>query len=270
MKILFTDLDGTLLNKQSRVSEYTQKVIARMVEEGHKLVLSSGRPLDSIRGVAQVDGLTYPGVYIVANNGSTVYDCDTKQILMEKTVNLELVDKVWKMCLERGIHIQTYTSDCIISCADDEEIKAYRSKIFLPVQFTREPLEVLTKAPYKVLAIQLHDKSILDKLQADITANFGDRLSAIFSEPEYLEIFNKTAGKGDALTWLCNYLEIPIEDSYAAGDAMNDMSMIKAAGNGIAMCNGAKELFEYASIISTETNDEDGLAHVIEKYILEK
>lgn len=268
MKILFTDLDGTLLNKQSRVSEYTKKVLAEMVAAGHKLVLSSGRPLDSIKGVARVDGLTYPGVYIVANNGSTVYDCDTGRIIMEKTVDFEYVDKVWKLCMDRGIHIQTYTSDSIVSCADDEEIKVYISKIFLPVINTENPLEVLKKEPYKMLAIELSDKSVLDRLQEDIIAMYGDRLNAIFSEPKYLEIFNKTAGKGDALIWLCNYLNIPIENSYAAGDQMNDLSMVLAAGNGIAMINGAEDLKAEADIISTETNDEDGLAHLIERYIL--
>lgn len=270
MKILFTDLDGTLLNNQSRVSEYTKKVLEEMVSRGHKLVLSSGRPLDSIKGVAKADGLTYPGIYIVANNGSTVYDCDSDRIIMEKTVDFEYVDKVWNLCLDRGIHIQTYTSDSVVSCADDEEIKVYTSKIFLPVINTIKPLEVLTKKPYKLLAIELKDKSILDKLQADIIAKYGDTLNAIFSEPKYLEIFNRNAGKGEALKWLCEYLNIPIENSYAAGDQMNDLSMVQEAGHGIAMCNGAEMLMKQASIISTETNDEDGLAHLIEKYILEE
>lgn len=270
MKILFTDLDGTLLNNQSRVSEYTKKVLADMVAAGHKLVLSSGRPLDSIKGVAKADGLTYPGVYIVANNGSTVYECDTDQIIMEKTVSFDMVDKIWKLCKNRGIHIQTYTSDSVVSCADDEEIKVYTSKIFLPVICTDNPLDILSKEPYKLLAIELSDKSILDKLQEDIIEAYGDTLNAIFSEPKYLEIFNKTAGKGDALIWLCNHLNIPVKNSYAAGDQMNDLSMVQASGNGIAMCNGAEELKKSASIISTETNDEDGLAHVIEKYILQE
>lgn len=268
MKILFTDLDGTLLNNQSRVSEYTKKIIEEMVKKGNKLVLSSGRPLDSIKGVAKVDGLTYPGVYICANNGSTIYDCDSEQIIMEKKVPFDMVKIIWDMCMERGIHIQTYTSDSVISCADDEEIKVYTSKIFLPVMVTKNPEEVMTTEPYKLLAISLYDKSVLDKLQEDVLRLYGDKMNAIFSEPKYLELFNATAGKGAALEWLCEHLGVDIEDSYAAGDAMNDMSMLKAAGNGIAMCNGASELFEVASIISNETNDDDGLAHVIEKYIL--
>ena len=93
-------------------------------------------------------------------------------------------------------------------------------------------------------------------------------MDAIFSSDRYLEIFNRTSGKGEGLKWLCNHLDIDIKDSYAAGDAMNDLSMIEAAGNGIVMCNGVGALFPYAQIITKKSNDEDGLAEVIKEHII--
>ena len=72
MKILFTDLDDTLLNNQSEVSEYTKEVILRMLECGHRLVLSSGRPLGSVMEVAKKAELFIPGVYLSSNNGSCI------------------------------------------------------------------------------------------------------------------------------------------------------------------------------------------------------
>lgn len=261
-------MDGTILNDLSHVSEYTRNVLIKMTKAGNKLVLSSGRPLVSILGVIEAEKLDFEGIYVIANNGSTIYDCDKKEIILKKTVPMDMVSTIWNYCLDNNIHIQTYTEDSIVTAYEDEEIGVYKRRIFLPVIYTSNPKEVLKTEPYKLLAINLHNKSILDNLQKHIIDNYGDKITAIFSNDMYLEVINASAGKGSGLVWLCNHLAIDIKDSYAAGDAMNDLSMLEASANGIAMCNGDNKLFKAASIISEKTNDEDGLAHVIEKYIL--
>jgi len=268
MKILFTDLDGTLLNDKSHVSDYTKEVLKKMTDAGHKLVLSSGRPLDSVRQVVEEDGLDFSGMYISANNGATIYDLDKQEIILEKRVPMDMVHKVWDLCLERGVHIQTYTADGIVTPVHDREIDVYTERIHLKINYADNPEEVLTVCPFKLLAIELYDKSVLEALKKDIIEQFGDKLTAIFSNDRYLEIFDATAGKGQSLKWLCNELGIDIKDSYAAGDEMNDQSMIEAAGNGIFMCNGNPALMDSADIVSEYSNDEDGLARVIEEYIL--
>ncbi len=268
MKILFTDLDGTLLNDKSVVSEGTKKTLKKFVEAGNKLVLSSGRPLLSVREVREVNDIAFGGMYIVANNGSAIYDCDNDSIVMEKTVPLEMVDEIWKLTLERGIHIQTYSDTHIISCADDDAIKRYTTRIHIPVKVADNPLSELTRAPYKMLAVDFDDHERLVRLQKEILEKYGDILDVVFSSEAYLEIFNRISGKGQAVSALCDYLGISIDDSYAAGDEMNDMSMVQAAGHGIAMCNGRDELKAAAEIITDRSNDEDGLADVIERLIM--
>lgn len=267
-KILFTDMDGTLLNDASHVSKHTKEILQKMTDAGHKLVLSSGRPIGSILQVVESDDLHYKGMYILANNGSTIYDCDSKEVILEKRVPMDMVKAVWNLCRERGIHIQTYTDNSIVTHSHDEEIDVYMQRIHLDVQFTDDPLKVITREPYKLLAIELCDKARLELLSEEIIKRYGEAVTAIFSNDKYLEIINATSGKGAGLIWLCNYLNIPIENAYGAGDAMNDLSMIEAAGNGIAMSNGDHALFASAQIISEKTNDEDGLADIIEKYIL--
>ncbi len=268
MKILFTDMDGTLLNNESRVSDYTRKVLKRMVEAGHKLVLSSGRPIDSMKMVVENDGLDFSGLYLSASNGAAIYDCDSKKMIFEKKVPMELVTKVWEMAQSRGIHIQTYNDDSIIVPEPDDEIKWYTRRIRLGITCTDDPVKALKTEPYKLLAIDLNNKEVLEKLRQDIISSFGYKLTSLFSSDKYLEVIDKDAGKGNGLIWLCNYLGIDIKDSFAAGDAMNDLSMLEVAGTGIAMCNGDKELFDVADVITEKSNDEDGLALAIEKYIL--
>jgi len=268
MKILFTDMDGTLLDNNSHVSEHTKEVIKKMTDMGHKFVLASGRPVGSIVQVVESDNLNYKGMYILANNGSTIYDCENKKIIMEKRVPMDMVRAVWVEAIKRGIHIQTYTADSIVTPVHDKEIDVYKLRIHLPVHYTEDPLTVITEEPYKLLAIVLNDRKLLEEFAEDIVEMYGDKITAIFSNDMYLEIINSSSGKGEGLKWLCDHLLIDIKDSYAAGDAMNDLSMIEMAGHGIAMCNGDSRLFEKADIISNKTNDEDGLADIIERLIL--
>lgn len=268
MKILFTDLDGTLLNDESHISEYTKDVLKRMVEAGHKLVLSSGRPFESMMQVVENDGLNTEGLYILASNGAVIYDCDKKKIIDEKTVTIDMVKKVWKMCRDRDIHVQTYEDSNILTPFLDDEIKWYTKRIKFNIVCTDTPWEELSREPYKLLAIDLENKERLEELRKDIVNEFGYEVGSFFSSDAYLEVVNKGASKGNGLVWLCNHLGIDIKDSFGAGDAMNDLSMLEAAGVGIAMFNGDKELFNCADIITDKSNDEDGLARVIEKYIL--
>lgn len=84
IKILFTDMDGTLLLNNSTVSDEMKAALDRLIRNGHKLVLTSGRPLDSILEVMQASDLFYPGTLVISNNGSLIYDCTAGAPLMEK------------------------------------------------------------------------------------------------------------------------------------------------------------------------------------------
>lgn len=91
MKLLFTDLDGTLLNNDSQVAPDTKAFLDEFLLAGNKLILSSGRPKDSILEVKNNAGLTQPGVILICSNGTQVYDCDSMQTIMEKRLPLPYV-----------------------------------------------------------------------------------------------------------------------------------------------------------------------------------
>ena len=164
--------------------------------------------------------------------------------------------------------MQTYTENEIISIKEDEEVTYYRRRIHLPLILTDNPLDILTVPPHKLLIINLEDHERLVKLQTILETQFSDRLQTVFSNPFYLEVFSKEAGKGNALHRLCEYLDIPLENSFAAGDAENDLSMLKAAGTAIVMCNADAALQKEADIVTRRSNNECGLADVIYEYIL--
>lgn len=260
MKILFTDLDGTLLNKESKVSARTKKFLDEFTGAGNKLVLSSGRPLDSILEVKEKSGLDYGGVVIIASNGTQIYDCDSKTAILEKRMPLSYVSYLQSQARECGLHIHTYTDDAIVCDSEDEEVIYYRRRIHLPLIIADDYASVLEKGPLKMLAIDLKDHDRLTGFCDAIADWAEDKIRYIFSNDYYLELFVRDAGKGNAVRYVYEHFGVSRNDTYAAGDAQNDISMIEAAGCGIAMQNATDIVKNAADVITPKDNDNDGLA----------
>ncbi len=267
-KILFTDLDGTLLNDESKIAEEMRQALEAMCKAGHILVLSSGRPLDSILEVKKNAEINFPGMYIIANNGTLIYECDTQKNILERRVAFEDVVNLWNLAKENQIHIQTYTDTHIVTSVEDEEIQYYRRRIHLPLLLAENPVDVLDKEPLKMLCIDLYNHERIVAFQDKLQLRFGNHLQTVFSNPNFLEIFDKKAGKGNALRYLCDYLGMSVENSIAAGDAQNDISMLEAAGLSVAMCNGDEDIKGFADVVTKKSNHECGLADIIREYIL--
>lgn len=129
----------------------------------------------------------------------------------------------------------------------------------MPLIVTDNPLEKLSVPPCKVMAIELHDHGRLKEFRLALEKEIGGVLKFQYSNPNYLEMFSADADKGAAVHTLCDIMGISYADSIAAGDEQNDISMIKAAGMGIAMCNGSREVKLEADVITQEDNNHDGL-----------
>lgn len=267
MRILFTDLDGTLLNSEAKISEGTKAFLDEFLAAGNKLVLSSGRPLNSILEVKEAEGLNAPGILVIASNGALVYDCDLAKPIMERPLPLSYVSHLQKEADALGLHIQTYTHDSIMCRAEDEEIRYYRRKIHLPLILADDYAAALTTEPYKMLALDLYNHDHLVAF-CDRIADWAEgKIQYIFSNDKYLELFVKEAGKGNAVTYVCEHFSIPLSHSYAAGDADNDISMIQAAGCGIAMANSTSKVKAAADIVTRLDNNNDGLAECMKKLL---
>lgn len=267
MKILFTDLDGTLLNNKSTVSHKTKDFLDEFIRSGNKLVLSSGRPLKSILEVKEQAGLSYPGVFVIAYNGTLIYDCDRQAPILEKRMPLSYVSYLQEQADALQLHIHTYTDNAVVSSSEDEEIRYYRQKIHLPLILAKNYACALTDAPFKMLAIHLHERARLLAFCDAIHDWAIDKVRYIFSNDYYLELFVKDAGKGNAVRFVCDYCGVPVSDAYGAGDAENDISMLEAAGCGIAMANASPKVKEAADVITSLDNDNDGLALTLQSIL---
>ena len=96
---------------------------------------------------------------------------------------------------------------------------------------------------------------------------YGMEITAQFSNDQYLEFYNHEAGKGNAILAVCRHFNIPVGNSIAAGDAPNDISMLQAAGIGVAMANAGPGVKEAADFVTSLDNEHNGLTEAIEKFM---
>ena len=129
--------------------------------------------------------------------------------------------------------------------------------------------EELVHAPYKLLAIALDDRSKLEALRSAFEASaYAAEITCEFSCARYLEFYNRQAGKGNALRNLCSALHVHIKNTVAAGDEENDISMLRTAAVGVCMANGTPAVKAAADYVTARDNDHDGIAEVIERFVL--
>lgn len=265
-KILFTDMDGTLLDSDKQVSDSLRQLIRQMIAAGNRLVLNSGRTQSSIEKAMRRIDLSFPGMLIISTNGNAVYDCDTKQFLFEKTVPMDIAQGVIDLAHKHGLHIQSYTDSHVVCEHDNAELAFYKKGTGMDAVLSDDIMKTVGKAPCKLLAVNLESRSRLEPLRNEVLEKYGDTITALYSCDQYLEFFDKTAGKGNALRYVCDYLDVPLSDAVAAGDAENDISMLEAAGIGVAMANADPQVKEHADYITEHDNDHDGLADAILKF----
>ena len=266
-KILFTDLDGTLLTTDKQISDFTRKILDDWTAAGHRLVLCSGRDVNSVGDVKEELNLNYPGMYLIGYNGGQIVDCSTGKTLYRNGLTLEQISHIMSVAEKHHLHCHTYTDTHIVTPREDEELHYYKRVIHTPVLFSEDVTAVMTEGGCKCIAIELKDSEKLENFRKELLPFAGDEITMIYSNPYYLEIFPSDSGKGKAVKRLCEILHINPALSVAAGDAENDISMVQAAGMGIAMMNGSEDIKMAATTITKYDNDHDGLAYVLQDLI---
>jgi len=267
-KLLFTDLDGTLLNDESSISTIMKTALDQAIERGHQVIPASGRPLLSILKLREELALTYPGMLVIAFNGAMVYDCDLGESLIEHCLSEEEVRYIDAEAAKFGIHVQGFSATNIVCREQNEEIAFYTRRIDLPVIYTEDIAAELASGTFKMTAVHLTDPSRLEAFRNHLADYCNGRIQLLFSSDKYLEIFSASTGKGEALNFIREHLHILPSHTYAAGDMENDISMLEAAHTAIALSNALPAVKAAADIVTSQDNNHDGLAEILKKQFL--
>ena len=268
MKILFTDLDGTLLDSGKNISPANLNAIDRMIKGGHKFVIATGRPIQSAIQISRRYGWTGEGYYIASYNGGLIYDCNEDKALVRFPVKMEYVRHILDEAKASGIHAHTYDDVNVVSEKDTPELAAYCKGIMVPPVVVDDATAYLKSEPIKVIAISNGSHAVLDPFRNRLAPYCEGRLATVFSNPMLLEFENPRSTKGQAVSFMCSHFNIPLSDSIAVGDEENDISMIRTAGLGVAMANATDEVKAIAGYVTENDNDHDGISEIIYKFIL--
>lgn len=277
MKLLFTDLDGTLLMDDKSINDCDMQAILRMIEAGHKFIMTTGRPLTSVKQLAEKYGFLKPGFFLVTFNGGLIYDCGKAEPILTRRISVDDVKFIMDEAHAAGMHAHTYAGDLVVSEYETDQLKAYCASMkmdYVVVRDIREyfngvnqPINVVVKPPIKVNVITPFEHSCLEDFRTQMRKTTEGKLFDVFSKPEMLEFSHMLTNKGEAVRFMAEFYQEPIENTIAVGDEENDSPMIKAAGIGVAMANGSDAVKSCADYITTRDNNHGGIAEVIEKFI---
>lgn len=270
-RLLFLDLDGTLLNDNKQITPGNRSALEQALQRGHGVIITTGRPLPSAMEQAHLLGLDTPGCLLIAYNGAIVYDWAQKKQIFQRTLSYETVYRVFDRANAWGVHIQTYDSRGVLVEArcDDEAVRRYCTMIRLEHRVIGDVRKDLKEEPVKCLAIDFQDKRGLTQFRDWVHANMYQEADCFFSCDQYLEVVPRGMNKGEAVKWLCAMLMVDIADAVAVGDMDNDLTMIRAAGIGVAMANGTEQVKAAANYVTQRDNNHDGVAEVVERFLAE-
>ena len=250
IKMIGLDLDGTLLNDKKELTSHTREILTRAIDQGVTVLVATGRPVTGIPEVLR----NFPGMrYALTSNGGRILDLQEDKVLYANMLSYEMGAAILKIFGDYDTFKEIYFDGRSFVQADE---------LLKVGEYLRNP----AMADY-IRTTRKGITSLWEKME-EMNGHEMDKIHALFkSQDERLEINAPGVNKGMGLIQLGRLLGIEREEIMACGDGNNDLMMLKEVGFGVAMANGADEVKEVADYI-TLSNEEDGVAAVIEKFVL--
>ena len=272
LKLIAFDLDGTFLDDQKKIPEENLKAVRAAAERGIHIVPATGRLYEALP--AELRDQDYIRYYILIN-GAKVYDAKEDRVLfsaeLPNAVALALFDNAEKIgCLydcylrDKGL-MSRGLYDALDDLVENKVYLEYMKSIRRPVEdlktFIREDGGTVQKVQYFFKDMEERKRQL-----ATLTDRFPG-IKATSSIPMNIEINSSNAAKGPALRALCEYLGFTAENAAAFGDNTNDLTMVQAAGRGVAMKNSDDTLLAAAKIVTAADNNAAGVGKTIMSFL---
>ncbi|GHV76160.1 haloacid dehalogenase [Spirochaetia bacterium] len=267
-QMLAIDLDDTLLRSDLTISFRTRNAIRKAEAQGCVIVLASGRIPAAMEHFSRLLGLHKRPGYLICNNGTMIQESHTGKLIYEAKIPPKTALIAYDLASAEGFPVQLYEDD-IMYISRPNEFADYDQKLTGLRQVVVENFRAMVgHGCYKLLIPG--DPMILRPLENILKTYIGGESTIFTSKPYFLEILPYGVDKGTGLAKVAEVLGIPRNAVLAIGDSMNDEAMIRWAGIGVAMANGDERIKDIAAMVTDKSNNDDGVADLIERYILGK
>lgn len=287
MRLIASDMDGTLLNKYWRISDENREAVLEAQKRGIQFVIATGRPYTNVNVILDEAGISCP---VISLNGAQSHDADGK-LIASQALTKEQVRLVHDILLEEGMYFELMTPEGAISLSYDQyvDISHFYGKIELAhlseqernetvlrmceerirnerCQFVDSFEQYLNDDNVEVLKIfaLTTDEACFKRCDERVRQLTGLAISS--SAHGNLEVNAINGNKGYAVQQYAASLGIEPADIMAMGDGFNDLTMLKMAGRGIVMENAPEALKELIPL-RTKRNTEHGVAHAIRELL---
>lgn len=255
------DLDDTLLRDDRTLSPFTLRTLRDASERGIAMLPASGRTFMSMRGFVQQIGCAR---YVISANGAVICAPDGT-VLHQVMLDVPLARAVARFARERGVYCQSYRDDAFFFDRPGRHAEEYAAASALRGVLVENLENFLIQPTAKLLMIA--EPARITTLMEEAQAAFGEKTALTCSKPYFLEVNPAGASKGQALRWCAKQMGIAMADCAAFGDSLNDVSMLKAAGVGVAMKNARPDVLAMGFEVCP-ANQEDGVARYIAEHFL--
>lgn len=263
IKMLAIDLDDTLIRDDTTVSQYTLDTMKKAQQKGVHIMIATGRMYATASPYGRMLGLG--DIPMMLFGGGLIQTLETKKKLYSHPIAREDAAKVLALAKKNGWMMQSYIDDVLRVAEYNHWVADYERITHSHAVVCGDDFYTPSGDTDKLLSCDEHD--VLLKRAEEIEAVLPGTFDIMCSKPTFLEIVPKGISKGVCLKRLCDLYGIGLENVMSFGNGMNDLSMLKAAGFGVAVANAVPEILPQVDYV-TASNNEDGVAKAVEKFVL--
>ncbi|MDR3259932.1 MAG: HAD family hydrolase [Fusobacteriaceae bacterium] len=258
IKLVVCDLDGTLLNENSEISDKTKITIKKLTEMGINFAIASGRSVVSVTRFRNELGIR---MYFICNNGANIYN-ESGDVIFSAPMEDYTVEKIVKFLIDRNINYNGFDENNIyIHSLDSGRIVSLENKYFS----VKEIIKMDYYPKMSKLLAKGEPDVILKAKEQMLKEDFAKDLDITISQPFCLDVVDKNATKGDGVKLLARNLGISTDEIMAFGDGDNDLNMLESVGHPVVMENAMESLKVRFNHVA-ESNRNDGVARYLERY----
>lgn len=267
IKLITIDIDDTLVNTAKQVTPRVKAALQEATAQGVKVVLTTGRPLPGVQEYLDELGLNHQDdQYAITYNGGVVQTTNGEELGGKELAYSDYL-RLREVADELGAYLQVETIDAAYTSAKEINYWASRENFLIKMPLIIKPVDEMDPNDHYVKFMFIGDEADIDSWRDALPADVKEAYYIVKSTPQHLEFMHKDATKGSGLLTLAAKLGIDRSETMALGDQQNDVTMIEAAGLGVAMGNAVPEVKAVADV-ETTTQNADGVGVAVEKWVL--